>query len=103
MPRAPNTSPQAIALFSEMIDGANQWRHGYDLMTEIGIKSGTLYPLLIRLTESGLLESSWRESNSNRRGPRHVYRLTQDGLSFAQNLLAEARIQSDLKPFAGLS
>ena len=37
------------------------WCHGYDLMKEIGLLSGTLYPLLMRMTEKGLVEPEWRE------------------------------------------
>ncbi len=87
MPRIPNSSKQAVKLFEELIQGANQWRHGYDLMQATGIKSGTLYPLLIRLKDSGLLECQWSEPAAKDRHPRHLYRLTKKGVSFAQNLL----------------
>lgn len=38
---------------------------------------GTLYPLLSRLRRSGLVATSWRESDSG--PPRRYYRLTNDG------------------------
>lgn len=38
---------------------------------------GTLYPLLSRLRKSGLVETSWRESESG--PPRRYYHLTDDG------------------------
>lgn len=98
MPRAPNTSPQAIKLFSAMMSGANQWRHGYDLMQASGLKSGTLYPLLIRLTESDLLESQWSQTEGGRPRAREVYRLTKKGISFASNLLAEECVRDLSKP-----
>ena len=37
------------------------WRHGYDLMKDTGLSSGTLYPLLMRMTEQGLVEAEWCE------------------------------------------
>ncbi|SRR5690554_3801234 len=40
---------------------------------------GTLYPLLSRLRRSGLVATSWRESNSG--PPRRYYRLTVDGVA----------------------
>lgn len=55
------------------------WRHGYDLSRETGLKSGTLYPLLIRLTERGWLETRWEDSPEPGRPPRHLYRLTAEG------------------------
>lgn len=98
MPRSPNTSPQAVKLFSAMIDGANQWRHGYDLMQITGLKSGTLYPLLIRLTKSELLKSRWLEPDAERSRPRQVYRLTRSGVSFATGLFAKQSAAPRLKP-----
>jgi DNA-binding PadR family transcriptional regulator len=64
------------------------WRHGYDLLTETQLKSGTLYPLLIRLADDGLLESEWRPPVPPARAPRHVYRLSPSGRAFAHSLSA---------------
>ncbi|RYD51262.1 MAG: PadR family transcriptional regulator [Sphingomonadales bacterium] len=62
---------------------AREWRHGYDLMKETGLLSGTLYPLLMRMTDNGLVEAEWREPAQPGRPARHVYRLTADGLALA--------------------
>lgn len=59
--------------------GGDGWRHGYDLSRETGLKSGTLYPLLIRLTDRGWLETRWEDSPEPGRPPRHLYRLTAEG------------------------
>ena len=59
------------------------WRHGYDLMKETGLLSGTLYPLLMRMTEQGLVEAEWREPAQPGRPARHAYRLTAAGLALA--------------------
>ena len=58
------------ALLAAMATG--QWRHGYDLMKETGVLSGTLYPLLIRMTDQGLVEAQWREPEQPGRPPRHA-------------------------------
>ncbi|HWO83598.1 MAG TPA: helix-turn-helix transcriptional regulator, partial [Solirubrobacterales bacterium] len=64
--------------------------HGFDLIEPLKIKSGTLYPLLIRLENLGWLESRWEESN--RPGPRRrLYRLTAEGEPAARRFLAEAK------------
>lgn len=55
------------------------WRHGYDLLRQTGLKSGSLYPILIRLTERGWLEAGWEPDPPPGRPPRHLYRLTGDG------------------------
>lgn len=62
---------------------AQHWRHGYDLMKETGLLSGTLYPLLMRMTEQGLVEAEWREPTQPGRPARHAYRLTAEGLAVA--------------------
>jgi PadR family transcriptional regulator PadR len=38
---------------------------------------GTIYPLLSRLRRDGLVETTWRESESG--PPRRYYRLTREG------------------------
>ncbi len=66
------------------------WRHGYDLARETGLKSGTLYPILIRLADRGLLESCWEDEQPAGRPRRHLYRLTSAGLARAKEVLIEA-------------
>ena len=84
MPRKPNTSRQTRAVLAAFLDRAQTWRHGYDLSKETGLKSGTLYPVLMRLAEQGLLESRWQEPERPGLPPRHVYRLTRAGLALAR-------------------
>ena len=63
-----------------------QWRHGYDLMKETGLLSGTLYPLLMRMTDQGLVEAEWREPSQPGRPARHAYRLTAAGFALAHEV-----------------
>jgi DNA-binding PadR family transcriptional regulator len=60
-----------------------RWRHGYDLTTETGLKAGSLYPILVRLADRGLLEAAWEDPAPQGRPARHLYRLTPDGREFA--------------------
>jgi len=80
--RAP--SPQTLAVLDVLSSRPQAWRYGYDLTKETGLKSGTLYPLLMRLSEQGLLESEWLPSPQPGRPARHAYRLTSRGLSAAR-------------------
>jgi DNA-binding PadR family transcriptional regulator len=66
-----------------------QWRHGYDLMKETGLSSGTLYPLLMRMTDQDLVESEWHEPTQPGRPARHAYRLTAAGFALALSLYEE--------------
>ena len=67
-----------------MADAAGAWLHGYDLCRQAGVKSGTLYPLLIRLEEQGYLEAEWQAPAEPGRPPRHTYRLTAAGRALAR-------------------
>jgi len=84
MPRKQNHSRQTRALLAAFLDRSQTWLHGYDLSKETGLKSGTLYPLLMRLSEQGLMESRWQESERPGLPPRHMYRLTPSGLALAR-------------------
>ena len=88
MPRRPHSSRQALALIRALLIRPGQLRHGYDLARDTGLKSGTLYPLLMRLAEDGLLESEWHPPVPPARAPRHAYRLTASGIAFAHALTA---------------
>lgn len=85
MPRSRAPSPAARRLLRELA-APWSWRHGYDLARVTGLKSGTLYPLLMRLNAEGLLEAEWRASPEPGRPPRHVYRLSETGLQLARAL-----------------
>jgi PadR family transcriptional regulator, regulatory protein PadR len=53
---------------------------------ELIVVEGTLYPLLTRLKNDGLLDYSWRESNAG--PPRKYFKITPTGLQFLHELLA---------------
>jgi len=84
MPRKPNSSRQTCALLAAFLDRSQTWLHGYELSKETGLKSGTLYPLLMRLSEQGLMESRWQQSERPGLPPRHMYRLTSSGRALAR-------------------
>jgi len=90
MTRAPRLSRPTVMLLAELLAAPRSWRHGYDLSQATGLKSGTLYPLLIRLDEGGFLESRWEPSELEGRPPRHAYRLTANGVALAKEARARA-------------
>ena len=86
MARKPNSSPQTQVLLAALSRKPCTWRYGYDLSKDTGLSSGTLYPLLIRLSDQGLLESQWLEPERPGKPPRHAYRLTSNGLALARTM-----------------
>lgn len=102
MNRSRALSPQALAVV-RVLTGTQDWRHGYDLMALAGVKSGTLYPLLMRMEAQGLLEARWVESPQAGRPPRHVYRLTdagRDWVASQEEAMSEAGAKSTPLPNA---
>ena len=62
--------------------------YGFDLartLVDAGLMAGegTIYPLLARLREAGLVETFWRESSEG--PPRRYYRLTMAGRRSCEN------------------
>jgi PadR family transcriptional regulator, regulatory protein PadR len=93
--RAP--SAQAIRVLSALAGDPTRWRYGYELATEVHLKSGSLYPILVRLADRGLLETSW-EPGPPGRPPRHLYRLTPDGRRYAATIGEPRTVRTTLSP-----
>jgi PadR family transcriptional regulator, regulatory protein PadR len=66
--------------------------YGYDLMKAAKLPSGTLYPMLARLQQDGLVDAEWeaQREDAGGRPPRKYYRLTAEGLRVARLELAQA-------------
>jgi PadR family transcriptional regulator, regulatory protein PadR len=79
-----------MSVLTALCSRPRTWRHGYDLARETGLKSGTLYPILIRLADRGLLESCWEDEQPAGRPRRHLYRLSSEGVARGREVLIEA-------------
>jgi len=90
MVRSRKCSAQTLALLDALLERPRGWRHGYELSKEARLQSGTLYPILIRLSDRGLLVSRWQPPEQPGRPPRHMYRLTASGIAYARELRATA-------------
>jgi len=84
-------SAQTLSVLAALCQEPSQWQHGYALAKQTGLKSGTLYPILIRLADRGLVEARWEDEQPAGRPRRHLYRLTPDGLAIATAALIRAR------------
>jgi PadR family transcriptional regulator len=80
--RARSHSRQTRAVLDELLADPAIERYGFELAKATGLASGTLYPILMRLAERGLLAARWEITESR---PRHVYRLTAEGLAVANS------------------
>ena len=95
-------SAQAISVLRALAADPSQWRYGYDLGAEVDLKSGSLYPILVRLADRGLLEATW-EPGPEGRPPRHLYRLSPAGLEFVAALPATEAARAVPRPNPRLS
>jgi PadR family transcriptional regulator, regulatory protein PadR len=84
----PEFSAQTLSVLAALCEEPSRWRHGYALAKQTGLKSGTLYPILIRLADRGLMEACWQDEQPPGRPRRHLYRLTSEGLATAGEALA---------------
>ena len=76
---------------------ANGHEHGFDIMANTGLPSGTVYPALRRLEEAAWLRSRWEEHRVARdelRPPRKYYEITKAG---------EAALAAALERYRGLA
>jgi len=76
-------SPQTLLVLEVLLVESREWKYGYDISRNTGVKSGTLYPILMRLADRKLLETRW-ETPDPGKPPRHMYRFTPEGLRFAR-------------------
>ncbi len=83
MPPLLRLSAQTLLVLEAFLEGHKNWKYGYDISRNTGLKSGTLYPILMRMAERKLLETRWEAAEIGK-PPRHMYRLTADGLRFAR-------------------
>ena len=94
-------SAQALTLLRALSEQPRTWRHGYDLSRDTRLRSGTLYPILMRFTDRRLLDSKWQPAEAAGRPPRHLYRLTAQGIAYAQQQLDAASAVRFAAPLRG--
>lgn len=87
-----------LKLLEALAARAPHWWHGYELMKDTGLMSGTVYPLLMRMTDQGLVEAEWLAPAQTGRPARHAYRLTSAGLRLAHEMASD-RTASGGVPF----
>ena len=81
------TYPTALVLLG-LRDGLG---HGFVIIDATGLRSGTVYPILRRLEDAGLVRSRWERAAVARqhgRPPRRYYELTGAGSEAVREALA---------------
>ena len=100
--KIPRLSQQALRVLERFIEQPAAWHYGYELSRATGLKSGTLYPILMRLAEFSFLETKWVTTEDGV-PPRHTYRLTPKGGELVRSLsrTASAAVKARRPSFSG--
>jgi DNA-binding PadR family transcriptional regulator len=95
------THPTAMVLLAV----SRGHRYGFDIIDATGLRSGTVYPILRRLEDAGLLRSRWepvRSAREAQRPPRRYYQITGAGAEALREALARypgvAKLLSGSRP-----
>jgi DNA-binding PadR family transcriptional regulator len=88
--KPPRISSQTLSVLERFAERPSGWHYGYELSRETGLKSGTLYPILLRLSKYGMLETKWITTEKGV-PPRHTYRLTAKGVAVFSKAVAQVR------------
>src|SRR5712692_311724 len=83
--KSPRLSPQTLRVLEWFAERPTAWRYGYELSRETGLKSCTLYPILMRRAQCSFLETKWVTTEDGV-PPRHTYRLTPKGGELVRSL-----------------
>jgi DNA-binding PadR family transcriptional regulator len=99
-PRLTQQSLRVLKLFS---DEPGTPLAGADILKATGLASGTLYPILLRFENYGLLESKWEGDAPAVLGRprRRLYSITLNGRAVAREALADLGVPMFMQP--GLS
>jgi PadR family transcriptional regulator, regulatory protein PadR len=81
---------QSLKVLKLFLDDPHASYSGAAMMKAIGLSSGTLYPILIRLEDAGLLKSEWESAAPQLLGRprRRLYTVTGLGQRIAREALA---------------
>jgi PadR family transcriptional regulator len=77
-------TPATESVLRVFLAHPDEEHYGWELMEHTGLLSGTLYPILDRLSRKGWLESHWDTSQK----PRKQYRITVRGIHDASEYLS---------------
>jgi DNA-binding PadR family transcriptional regulator len=99
---ARKSSRQTIDLLAALMEQPKTWQYGYQLSKDTGLLSGTLYPILMRLSDRGYLDHKWVPSADPGVPPRHAYRLTAKGVAYANQQTA-LFVDAESKPSSSVS
>jgi PadR family transcriptional regulator PadR len=91
----PRLSHQTLRVLKVFLDGPMEGLAGSDIWRALGLFTGTVYPILLRLEGAGWLKGDWEKLPPSELGrPRkRIYQLTPTGHNKARAALASLDVQ----------
>jgi|SRR5215472_8544647 len=96
-----NSRPLGYATLQVLQAIASGYVYGFDIMDATGLPSGTVYPALSKLEESGFVKSKWedpRVAKREKRPARRSYEITGDGREAVRETIEKYRKVQRLVP-----
>ena len=89
-------SLQALRILNYLFQNPAKEICGADIIKELNIASGSLYPILLRLESQDFDESEWETEDPSalKRPRRRLYKITGAGIKAAQDAVAEFNSQT---------
>lgn len=84
-----------LAVAEVMLSNPGGRYYGYDLWQVTGVRPGTLYPLLVRWLNAGLIADAWQDPHdmgTQQHLPRRYYTLTDKGRAELGALIADTEV-----------
>lgn len=84
-------SPQTLRVIGALTSSGGRGLSGAEIGKETKLATGTLYPILFRLEEAGLLESEWEEGDPSALGRprRRFYKVSGEGHMYLAKIARE--------------
>jgi PadR family transcriptional regulator, regulatory protein PadR len=91
----PRLSHQTLRILKVFLDGPREGLAGSDIWKKLGLFSGTVYPILMRLEGAGWLTSDWEKlpAETLARPRKRIYQLTGTGYNKAREAFAALDVQ----------
>jgi DNA-binding PadR family transcriptional regulator len=91
----PRLSHQALRVLKVFLEGPSEGLAGSGIWKELGLFSGTVYPILMRLEGAGWLKSEWEKlpPETLARPRKRIYQLTPNGYNKAREAFAALDVQ----------
>jgi DNA-binding PadR family transcriptional regulator len=89
----PKATMALLRILVVLLEDPTSKRYGLELCKRVGLRSGSVYPLLMRLEQQGWLTSDWEQADPHRekRPRRRFYQLTSLGERGARAMVYDAQ------------